>query len=304
MRFNRLDLNLLVALDALLAERSVTRAAARLNLSPSATSDALGRLREYFGDELLVSVGRRMEATPRAEALQHAVRDVLVRVDSAIATPPGFDPATSDRSFRIFVSDYTQLVLGPHLMREVAQANCRAQLEFLPQVAHPQHSLERGEADLLILPTSLMSTQHPHDTLYEERFVCAVWREAPLARGKLTRERYLEAGHIVMRPQDSRGDTFQDWFVKRLGLERRVAATSYGFATVAALLVGTPHVATMHERLARQMAQLHPLVIKPCPVEIPPMAQGLQWHQYRTQDPGIAWLRERVRAAARQLARG
>ena len=80
-----------------------------------------------------------------------------------------------------------------------------------------------------------------------------------------------------------------------------MAATSYGFATVAALLVGTPHVATMHERLARQMARLHPLAIKPCPLEIPPMAQGMQWHQYRTQDPGITWLREQMREAARRL---
>ena len=92
MRFNRLDLNLLVALDALLTEGSITKAAERLNLSPSATSNALSRLREYFEDELLVQVGRRMEPTPRAQGLQEAVREVLVRVDSTIAQQPEFDP--------------------------------------------------------------------------------------------------------------------------------------------------------------------------------------------------------------------
>ena len=104
MRFNRLDLNLLVALDALLTECSITKAAGRLNLSPSATSNALARLREYFDDELLVQVGRRMEPTPRAQVLLEAVRDVLVRVDSTIAIQPAFDPPTSDRVFRIFAS--------------------------------------------------------------------------------------------------------------------------------------------------------------------------------------------------------
>ena len=116
MRFNRLDLNLLVALDALLTERSITKASERLNLSQSATSNALARLREYFDDELLVQVGRRMEPTPRAEGLRDAVRDVLVRVDATIAIQPEFDPSKSDRIFRIFVSDYTQMVFAPHLL--------------------------------------------------------------------------------------------------------------------------------------------------------------------------------------------
>ena len=146
MRFNRLDLNLLVALDALLVERSITKAAERLNLSPSATSNALSRLREYFDDELLVQVGRRMEPTPRAQGLQDAVRDVLVRVDSAIAIQPNFDPATSDRVFRIFVSDYTQMVLLPHVLTLADAARCTARFEFLPQVSNPVSELERGEA--------------------------------------------------------------------------------------------------------------------------------------------------------------
>ena len=113
MRFNKLDLNLLVALDHLLNLRSVSGAAARMNMTQSAMSNALLRLREYFGDDLLVKIGRRMELTPRGEALKDAVRDVLVRVEWTIATTADFDPAQSDRQFNVLVSDYTLATLVP-----------------------------------------------------------------------------------------------------------------------------------------------------------------------------------------------
>lgn len=299
MRFKKFDLNLLVALDALLAERSVAKAALRLNLSPSATSDALARLRESFGDPLLVQVGRKMEPTVRAEALQATVRELLVQLDHTISATPGFDPAASDRRFRIYASDYTQLVLGPRLMPRLAAARSRVVLDFLPQVAQPHRDLERGEADLLVLPRQLISPDHPHEPLYEEPFVCVVWRDSALARGTLTRARYLEAGHVVMRPGAADRDaSYEDWFVKRTGVQRRVAATSYGFATVAGLLVGTDLVATMHASLARLMASSLPLALRPCPLDVPPMTQTLQWHRARGQDSGIAWLRSMLRAAS------
>ena len=113
MRFNKLDLNLLVALDHLLHLRSVSGAAARMNMTQSAMSNALLRLRDYFDDDLMVKIGRRMELTPRAETLKDAVRDVLVRVEWTIATTSEFDPAQSDRQFNILVSDYTLATLDP-----------------------------------------------------------------------------------------------------------------------------------------------------------------------------------------------
>lgn len=302
MRFKKFDLNLLVALDALLSERSVTRAAARINLSPSATSDALARLRLFFGDELLVPVGRRMEPTPRAEGLQHAVRDMLVRLDSTITTQPSFDPEHSQRTFRIYASDYTQMVLAPRVMQRAAAQRCAASFDFLPQVAHPQRDLERGEADLLVLPRKLVSDEHPVEDLYQERFVCVVWSEGAMARGPLTRERYLNARHVVMRPQDTADDsTYVDWFVTQQGVGRRVAASTYGFATVPALVVGTEFIATMHGRLAQRLLPLWPLVQRDSPIGIPPMTQAMQWHSHRTQDPGLQWLRQLFRDASAEL---
>ncbi|MFG6428975.1 LysR family transcriptional regulator [Roseateles sp. LYH14W] len=304
MRFNRLDLNLLVALDALLTERSVTKAALRLNLSPSATSDALSRLRDYFGDDLLVQVGRRMEPTPRAEALQQAVRDVLVRVDSTIAMQPSFDATQSERVFKIFTSDYTQLVVGPRVMAAVAAQQGTVKFEFLPQVDNPQRDLERGEADLLVLPRPLMSPDHPHEVMYEERFVCVVWAGSRLAQEPqaLTLERYLAEAHVIMRPQAVRASAFEDAFIKRLGVSRRVAATSYSFAPMPGLLVGTELIATLHARLARLLMPVWPLAILPCPIAIPPMEQAIQWHKYRTQDEGIVWLRGLFRQAGAAVA--
>lgn len=301
MRFNRLDLNLLVALDALLTERSITKASERLNLSPSATSNALARLREYFDDELLVQVGRRMEPTPRAQGLQEAVRDVLVRVDSAIAIQPQFEAAKSDRVFRIFVSDYTQLVFVPHVLALASEERCSARFEFLPQVSNPQRSLERGEADLLIIPRGFLSPDHPQETLYTDDFVCVVWRDSALARGELSFERYLAAGHVQMQPPSSTGDSFEAWFVKRYGVTRRVAVTSYGFSALPAMVVGTDFIATVHARLARALQPAFPIELRPPPLPITTMEQGIQWHKYRTQDPGLVWLRGLLRRAVERM---
>jgi DNA-binding transcriptional LysR family regulator len=301
MRFNKLDLNLLVALDVLLKERSVTRAAETLNLSASAMSNALARLREYFDDELLVQIGRKMEVTPRAEALQEAVREVLLRIDSTIAAPPAFDPAGSDRLFRIFASDYTQIVLAPAMLSLAARARGTVRFEFAPQVNEPHRYLERGEADLLIIPTGFTSPDHPREVLYRENFVCMVWRGGAMAEGELSFERYVAAEHVVMQPAGGRADAFEGWFLKRYGITRRVSVLTYSFITLPALLVGTDRVATVHERVARRLVGAWPLEIRPTPIPFDPMEQAMQWHKFRTNDPGLAWLRNLLVEAARQI---
>ena len=300
MRFNKLDLNLLVALDALLKTRSITRAAEQLNLSPSALSNSLARLREYFEDELLVQVGRKMEITPRAASLQDAVRDVLIRVDSTIATQPAFDPARSDRTFRVFCSDYTQFVLAPHMLAVAAGQGSTSRFEFLPQVANPQRDLERGEADLLIIPSGFTSPDHPTELLYREEFVCVIWEGSRLAREELTIERYVQADHVAMHPPGTAQDAFEAWFLKRYGVTRNNAVLTYSFATLPSLVVGTEYVATVHARIARKMAAAEPIAIRPTPIPFDRMEQVMQWHKYRTQDPGLVWLRKTlVEAAAR-----
>lgn len=290
MRFNKLDLNLLVALDAMLTERSISRAAERMHMSQSAMSNALARLRDYFSDELLVQVGRKLELTPRAEFLQDAVRDVLVRVDTTIAAQPAFDPAQSEREFRLFVSDYTLHTLMPHVLALARAQSAGVRFHLLAQVDQPQRAMERGEVDLLVIPQSYCSTEHPTDILFEEEFNCVVWSGSRLANKPLSFDDYAAAGHVVMLPSGGQ-PSFEDWFMQRYGLSRRIEVTVFSFAAAPHLVVGTDRVATVHTRLARHAQRSLPLKLSPVPVPMPKMQQAVQWHKYRTQDPALLWLR-------------
>jgi len=290
MRFIKLDLNLLVALDALLTEVSVTRAAEKVHLGQSAMSNALTRLREYFGDELLVQVGRKMEPTPRALALKDPVRDVLIRIEAAVAVQPEFDPARSDREFRLAVSDYTNAMLIPHLLELTERQSSTVRFNLLPQTFSPKRSLENGEVDLLIIPSQFVSDEHPSELLFSETFCCAVWKDSLLAHGEMTLDRYLSQGHVVMEPGNAQ--SYETREMANMGIHRRIEVTTFSFTTAPKFVVGTSRIATLHTRLARQAERVLPIVIKPVPVKIEPLQQMVQWHKYRTNDLGIAWLRQ------------
>lgn len=297
MRFNKLDLNLLVALDVLLTEASISRAAHRLHMSQSAMSNALSRLREYFDDELLVQVGRRMELTPRAEALRDPVHDVLLRVDSSIATQPEFVPATSDREFLIFISDFTLATLMPHVLALASEQAPGVRFSLQAQVEEPVRALERGEVDLLVMPLDYCSSSHPTDLLFVEEYRCVAWNRGRFSQSPLTIEQYASAGHIVVVPANSHASSFEAWVVQRYGLVRRDEVTTYSFASAAGLVVGTDRIATMHSRLARIAARHLPIVAHVPPIAFPEMKQSIQWHKYRSNDPGLIWLRGLFRQA-------
>lgn len=300
MRFNKLDLNLLVALDAMLTEASISRAAEQLHMSQSAMSNALARLREHFDDKLLVQVGRKMELTPRAEVLLDAVRDVLLRVDTTIAAQPVFVPATSDREFRILVSDYSLSTLIPHVVALAYAQSQTVRFRFLPQVEQPQRALDRGEADMLLFPENYCSPDHPTETLWSEEFVCMVWNGSAHVHRPLTLENYVKAGHVVMQPNIS-VPSFETTFLQSIGVNRRLEVTTHSFGSVPALIVGTERIATMHRRLAYSARQFLPVTALTPPVAMPVMRQALQWHKYRTNDPGLIWLRGLMQTAVRHM---
>ncbi|KJJ96176.1 nodulation protein NfeD [Burkholderiaceae bacterium 26] len=297
MRFNKLNLNLLVALDALLTEQNISRAAEKVHLSQAAMSNALARLREYFDDELLVQVGRKMELTARAEGLKDPVRDILVRIDATVAAQPAFLPRQSDRIFRLLVSDYTTMTLMPHLLRLAYHQAPGVRFELRPQVAYPERALERGEVDLLIIPKDYCPAEHPAEVVFEETFCCVLWDQSPLARGELTAERYMGAGHIVVQPGDEHS-ALEQWFMHKLGIVRRIETTTFSFVAPAHLLIGTDRIATMHKRLAAQAVRSLPITIRPVPVPIPRMEQSMQWHKHRSADLGLRWLRALIKEAA------
>lgn len=301
MRFNKLDLNLLVALNALLLECSITRAAERHHMSTSAMSSALARLREYFDDELLVQVGRKMELTARAEVLRDTVRDVLHRIDTSVATRPEFVPGESDREFRICASDYSWATLIPHAMRLAWRQGPAIRFNLQPQVENPQRALDRGDVDLIIMPEAFSPPSHPTEFLLSERFTCVVWQGSALARSPLTLESYAAAGHVVTQPWGIATPAFEGMFMQQYGLSRRIEVTTHSFALAARMVLGSDRIATVHHRLALQAQKALPVALLEPPMAVPEMRQTMQWHKYRSQDPGIVWLRQLLHDAAREM---
>jgi LysR family nod box-dependent transcriptional activator len=301
MRFNKLDLNLLVALDALLTDCNISRAGERVHLSQPSMSNALSRLRNYFGDELLVPVGRRMERTPRAEILREAVRDVLVRIETSVTAQPRFDCRDTDRVFTLFVSDYSMEVLIPHALAIADAMGSRAKLQLRPQVFNPAKTLERGEADLLLIPSEFCSAEHPSQVLFDDELVCVVWNQSAHARRGISIESYATAGHVAMQPIESTEPVFERWIQKGSGAPRQIRAAAFSFAVLPFMVVGSELIATMHERQARLVEPALPILRMAVPFPLPPIHQAMQWHKYRDLDPGLIWLRALMMDAARRI---
>jgi LysR family transcriptional regulator, nod-box dependent transcriptional activator len=175
MHLRGLDLNLLVALDVLLDERNVTRTAERLCLSQSGTSTALGRLRDFFDDQLLVPMGRTMALTPLAQTLIEPVREIVLRTHTLIDTTPGFNPATAERKFTMMVSDYTATVFLSSFAAQLSQEAPGVMIELVAHGPTPYEPLERGDVDLLIMPEQYLSAEHPSAPLFNEHYVCISW---------------------------------------------------------------------------------------------------------------------------------
>jgi LysR family nod box-dependent transcriptional activator len=298
MNLNRLDLNLLVALDALLVERSITRAAERLHLSPSATSGALARLREFFGDELLTQIGRRMVPTPLGESLQVAVRDSLLHVQATVEIRPQFDPLTSKRNFKLMMSDFVATILMPRVLQRLQREAPDVAIELLANDEEPWESLSRGEIDFLVLPKNFVRADHPAQVLFEDEYVCVCWSGNTLVGDSITLQQCLALGHVVARLGTQRPPTIDAWFFERFGHARRVDVIATTFGSVPHMLVGTNRLSIMHRTLASVYAKSLPLKVLPVPVEMPRLIEMIQWHQYRDRDPARMWMTDVLTSSA------
>lgn len=290
MRFQRLDLNLLVALDALLAEQSVSLAADRLCLSQSATSSALGRLREYFDDDLLVLKGRQMVLTTRAEELIEPTRAVLEQIRQTIAIAPEFEPATNDRTIRFMASDYTTEVLLAPAFQHFAKVAPEMRFEIQHMGSSPVESLERGIVDLLVTVDFATSSDHPSELMFEDDYVVVGDRENPAMAQEMTSELYLSLPHVTVRFGKARIPAFDDWYMRRKKQQRRIEVVTASFTSMPSLIVGTPRIATMHRRLAQKLGQRYPLAFAEVPFEIPPVRELAQWDVANNGDAAIRWV--------------
>jgi DNA-binding transcriptional LysR family regulator len=301
---SRLDLNLLVAFDALLTERSVTRAAARIGLGQSAMSHNLGRLRALFGDELLTRGPDGMRPTPRALALLDPVRVTLAQIQAAVLQREAFDPATAERTFRVGLADSIEVAIVPSLMARLRSEAPRVALRLRPlNRLTILDALDIGALDLGIGVFGHGQVHHKRRPLYTDRFLC-LFNPALLGfEQPISLENYLSVPHVLTSLGDDAHGAVDEALAK-LKLKRTVALVTPGFLAVPFVVARAPLITTMPLRLARYFAEAFQLATSPAPVELPSLAVSLLWHTSFDHDPGHIWLRQTIAAVAAEVAHG
>ena len=301
MDLHLFDLNLLVALDALLRECNVTQAGNRLNLSQPAMSGALARLRGHFQDELLVSVGRRMVRTPLGDALVEPVRDVLLQVRGTLESRSGFDPATSTRHLKIAASDYVIDILMADALRRVRCEAPHITFDLRPLGPRADEALDNADLDFLIAPPSAEFEAHASEVLFEDTFTCVVWSGNSAIGATMSPEEYLNLGHVVVNVGEHPVGNIDETYLRKNKRRRRVEISTPSFFLAPQVVVGTDRIATITTRLARKYAAILPIKLVPLPIEIPVLVEVLHWHRAHNQDPAHLWFRQVLKTAVAAL---
>jgi DNA-binding transcriptional LysR family regulator len=299
MDLHGFDLNLLVALDALLRERSVTNAGRRVHLSQSAMSGALARLRHAFNDELLVSGRGGMSLTPLGESLREPVAAILRQTQETLSSQVRFDPSTSPRTFTIAASDYATTVLLDDALRELSAQAPRVTVVIAP-LRDRMEEAEDPDIDLYILPQAIIPQGRPHELLFHDTFTCLVWREHPEVGNRLSLDQFTSLGHVVVSFSEDHKAS-DDRLVPWVGLERRAEVVVPNFHALPGLVVGTKRVATIQLRLAKKLTASYPVRIVGAPVPMPRLDEAMMWHTRFEQDPAHVWLRTLLKRVAAKM---
>ncbi|WP_426205583.1 LysR family transcriptional regulator [Pseudomonas sp. TWP3-1] len=288
----RIDLNLLVILDALLSEQHVTRAAERLHLSQPAVSHALARLRDLLGDPLLVRAGATLAPTARALELVAPLAEALAQVQSLLV-PNSFDPASARRTFRVAMSDYGAAIILPGLIRTLRREAPGIDL----QISHASREgmldgVLTGDIDLAAgvfpeLPNELRSTP-----LFEEHYVCLLDRQSLPADGQLDLPTYLSRPHVLLEMRGS-GTPEIERALTALRERRRVAISLPHWSVAPQFISGTDLILTVASRALNDIDR-ESLIVVPPPFEIAPFTFVLAWHKRRGGDQALNWLNQRI----------
>ena len=291
MDIRKVDLNLLVALDALLAERSVSRAAVRLHLSQPATSALLARLRELFGDPLLLRSARGMLPTPRALELLGPVRQVLDEIDAIVQPRAAFDPASAVQTFTLSASDYVEYALLPTLVDFLERKAPGVRLAVRPlDLQTVAQQMESGEVDLCITGLQNAPAGLHQRPLYAERMVSVVRRKHPGVGARLTLEKFCSLEHILVSVRGSGLSARIDEALAKLGRKRYARLAVPHFLLVPEIVARSDMISALPERLARGYA--NKLRIFELPLEIEGFTVGQIWHERNQREPAQLWLRE------------
>lgn len=305
MRYHRFDLNLLVVLDALLVERSVSGAARVLNVGQPAVSAALGRLRAYFDDKLLVWSGSDMQPTDLGRSLASQVREILRDAEQVIFTRSAFDPKTAQRRFVISATDYTALVLlkrvSDHLAAHAPGITLQIRTNQLSSLGPT--FLKRGADDFIILPTRVAFEEFPCQELFEDEMVVVACRDNALIGETVTRHDLIELSHVVVVHESYRVPPVktEDELFEELGIRRKIVVAVPSYLLVPHLIIGTNHVGVLQRRAAVHLSKSLPLRIDPLPLEYPKLTFGVQWQAFRGADPAMIWFRNLLTKIAQNI---
>lgn len=300
MNLAGIDLNLLVALRALLEERHVSRAGRRVGLTQPAMSNALSRLRHLLGDELLVRTPQGMQPTPRALALAGPLQATLEQLERILGGE-GFAPESSSRGFTLAMADYTALVVLPPLKRHLARLAPGIKLEIVNSIRGQGLVLvDRGLADLAIGMLPEAPSHLRRKLLYRDRLMCMGRVGHPALEQPPTLDAYAGLSHILVRvPGDQLSAV--DRQLERLGRNRRIEVEVPHYLVVPPLLAATDLIATEAERLGRCFSRTLPLAFQSPPFDVGEIEISLAWHIRTDQDPGHRWLREQIAAVTENI---
>jgi DNA-binding transcriptional LysR family regulator len=288
------DLNLLVALDALLTERSVTHAGRRIGLSQPAMSAALARLRTLFSDPLFVRTRAGMVPTQRALAIASPLQDVLSKVRAVLATQ-AFDPAVARAAFQLVTGDYGELVVLPALLAALAKRAPRATLRVKP-ITDPKAQLAQlgeGAIDVMIAPFLRAGSGVEVADLFSEDFVCVLRRSHPALPSRLTLKSLARLRHLLVSPEGE-GIALVDHVLSKAGLSREIALRIPDFLVAPALVASSDLVATLPRRVVARSAMSDRLTTFEPPFKPWKFTMVAAWHARRLQEPAVRWFRDLV----------
>ncbi|MGF6757014.1 LysR family transcriptional regulator [Paraburkholderia sp. GAS42] len=288
----RLDLNLLVTLDVLLSEHNVTRAAQRLNFSQPSVSVHLARLRDIFGDPLLLPGPRGMRPTARADELREPLRQALDALERAVSPASPFDPAEASHTWRVAAADYGEsTIVLPALigLRSAAPGARLAVLELVPSRIARQ--AEQGEIDLAFHTSEGAPSGLRRRALFTERYVLAGRAGHPRLKRRPTLSQFCELDHVVVSTDGGGFSGITDEVLSEAGLTRRVVLSVPHFLFMMSVLASTDLVAMVPSRLVRDTSVLR--VVEP-PVDVPRYEMAMLWHERSHRDPAHQWLREYI----------
>jgi DNA-binding transcriptional LysR family regulator len=312
MNINRVDLNLLVYLDALLRERNVTQAANKLNLSQPAMSNGLRRLRDLFDDPLLVRTSDGMTPTERALELEPQVRDILEKVDRAVQPIAEFDSANTERVFRIMASDYAESTLLPALLGKLRSQAPGVILDIMTPSDVSFLDVERGKIDMVINRFDSMPQSFHQITVWNDTFSCLLSAENPLLKN-FTLENYLQAQHVWVSktgmgvgvgvdPADVQRLGWVDVALNKLGKKRQIAVFTRHYQAAMILAEQNDLVVTLPTLAAQLQVNNPKLVIKTPPIDIPPLELKMAWSPLLQHNPANRWLRKLIVETGREIS--